>query len=291
MPVCLARLLLGSVLLLAAPGCRVFTLSDPAEKAEAQVSAPTGKPSRFTRRIAPYVFLSDTDPKNQETLFKELAELRNQVCHELQLPASERPILVYLFESQDRYERYMAARYPQLPRRRAFFIAQPRMGGEDLTVYTYWGPRTRQDLRHELTHALLHSVLKGVPQWLDEGLAEYFEQPPQNSGVNDSHLNHIRRSVVDPFRPDLARLEGLEQVKDMSPAEYREAWAWTHFMLRGDKQSRVVLLSYLRDLRSDPTPGSLRTRLGKLMAAPEESLRRYLITLEFAPTGTTSVRR
>ena len=56
---------------------------------------------------------------------------------------------------------------------------------EDLLVYTYWGDRIQQDLRHELTHALLHSVLKDVPLWLDEGLAEYFELPPASwKGVN-----------------------------------------------------------------------------------------------------------
>ena len=31
---------------------------------------------------------------------------------------------------QDRYERFMKAKYPELPRRRAFFLAQPRrLGG------------------------------------------------------------------------------------------------------------------------------------------------------------------
>ena len=86
---------------------------------------------------------------------------------------------VYLFEDRDAYERFMQSRYPNLPRRRAFFVAQPRGvgGGDDLLVYTFWGERIRQDLRHELTHALLHSVLKDVPLWLDEGLAEYFELP------------------------------------------------------------------------------------------------------------------
>ena len=54
-------------------------------------------------------------------------------------------------------------------------------------VYTYWGNRIQQDLRHELTHAILHSVLKDVPLWLDEGLAEYFEVPHGWKGVNPSN--------------------------------------------------------------------------------------------------------
>ena len=73
------------------------------------------------------------------------------------------------------------------------------------------GDHLRTDLRHELTHALLHSVLKDVPLWLDEGLAGYFELPPENDGVNPQHLELLRRG---PFQPDLARLESLEQVGD-----------------------------------------------------------------------------
>src|SRR5437660_5823070 len=120
----------------------------------------------------------------------------------------------------------MRGRYPDLPRRRAFFVAQPRSAGgsEELLVYTFYGEHIQQDLRHELTHALLHSVLRDVPLWLDEGLAEYFELPPDKGGVNPQHLDHLRRTPK-PFQPNLARLEGLSQVQQMTPAEYREAWA------------------------------------------------------------------
>ena len=59
----------------------------------------------------------------------------------------------------------MHARWPNLPKRRAFFVGQPKRlgGGDDLFVYTYWGDRVQQDLRHELTHAFLHAVSKDVP--------------------------------------------------------------------------------------------------------------------------------
>src|SRR5262249_28227348 len=161
------------------------------------------------------------------------AELRDQVCRELQLPLGTRDVYVYLFEDRERYERYMETRWPQLPKRRAFFIADERRlgGGEDLLVFTDWSDRVRQDLRHELTHALLHSGLKAVPQWLDEGLAEFFELPPEQKGVNDAHLAHLRRGMLG-FRPDMARLERLTELEQMTPAEYRESWAWVHLMLR-----------------------------------------------------------
>jgi hypothetical protein len=173
----------------------------------------------------------------------------------------------------------MKAKYPDLPARRAFFVAQPRTigGAEDLLVYTFWGDRVQQDLRHELTHALLHSVIREVPLWLDEGLAEFFELPPDRQGVNAAHVLQLRRASDDSARPNLARLEGLKQVDQMNPAEYREAWAWAHLMLRSNAEAKAALLGYLQDLRHNkPNPGLLQTRLAAVFPSPEDALEKHL---------------
>jgi hypothetical protein len=292
-------LLLLSVLLTGLSGCRalkMFMMSDDVKtetvSRDGKTTVATGKPSHYSFRVAPYMFISDFKVKEDLPLFSELAGLRDQVYRELQLPSSERPVLVYLFEDRERYEAYMQARYPELPRRRAFFVAQPRaMGGEDLLVFTYWGDRIQQDLRHELTHALLHSVLKEVPLWLDEGLAEYFELPAENQGVNESHLSYIRRSTVEPFRPSLNRLETLDQVKDMTPAEYRESWAWVHYFLRGNANARVALLAYLQLMRTSAQAGQLRPRLAQVIDSPEDELKRHIAGLDYTPRSGPSAQR
>jgi hypothetical protein len=173
----------------------------------------------------------------------------------------------------------MKAKYPDLPERRAFFVAQPRTvgGADDLLVYTYWGDKVQQDLRHELTHAMLHSVLKDVPLWLDEGLAEYFEQPAEWKGVNYRHLEQLRGQA---FKLELARLEQLNQVKDMKPGEYREAWGWVHWMLQADPAARDVLLGYLQQLRTNPNPGPLGARLASEVPDLEEGVQRHLAKLD-----------
>src|SRR4029079_18967932 len=129
----------------------------------------TGMPNKHHLRVSQFVFLSDVKLPETDPLFRELSNLREQVFKDLQLPPSNVLIQVYLFENRDKYEAFMKKEYPYLPKRRDFFVAQPRrLGGrEDLLVYTYKGDKIQQDLRHELTHALLHSVLKGVPLWLD----------------------------------------------------------------------------------------------------------------------------
>lgn len=279
----LRTLTLGFVALLAS--CHSLHFTDPgADKASKDQQVPTA-PTKYQLRVSQYVFCSDFELKRDQPIFLELAGLRDQVYARLQLPGSNTVVTVYLFEDRERYERFMRARYPDLPKRRAFFVAQPRGAGgaEDLLVYTYWGDRVQQDLRHELTHALLHSVLKDVPLWLDEGIAEYFELPPDRHGINSAHLDQLCRGASGPARPDLARLEQLSQVQQMAPAEYRESWAWVHLMLDSQPEAKSVLVSYLQQLRTTATPGPLRPRLAAIYPVPEDALAKHLAQVDLLP--------
>jgi hypothetical protein len=280
---CTARwpCLLTAACLALAAGCHSFKfLGDKPDKPDKNPAL--ALPGKRSLRVSQYVFLSDFELQRNLPIFRELSDLRDQMYRDLQLPSANTVIQVYLFEDRPRYERFMQAKHPELPKRRAFFVVQPHGGTDDLIVYTYWGDRIQQDLRHELTHALLHSVLKDVPLWLDEGLAEYFEVPPDWNGTNYRHLDLLRHGPDGPFRPDLARLEGLDQVQQMTPAEYREAWAWVHFMLRSRPEARGVLLAYLQQLRTNPNPGPLGPRLAAAVPALDGALNRHLDQLDAA---------
>lgn len=283
-------LLLGGCELLRAdlptePAARSSQIADPAPLPPA--TTPTPLPGKQATRRGNCVFYHDSAFDPADPLFAELEALPDQVYGELRLPPANTVIQVFLFDSQDRYERYMFApktgRYRHLPSRRAYFIAEPRIGGlgDDLKVFTWVGDHLRTDLRHELTHALLHAVLKDVPLWLDEGLAGFFELPPAHEGVNLQHLEMLRRG---PFQPDLARLEKLDQVKQMEKPEYREAWAWVHLLLRGDPALRVVLHEYLQALRTTATPGSLWARLQEVHPDPNQLLLEHLKTIDLPRT-------
>lgn len=274
-------------------GCNLLPLNlgssnDKADKQAHHLARdrdPTPPPGKNQVRVSQFLFISDSDLKGERDLFNELARLRDQVYKELKLPESQTLVQVYVFEDREHYEQYMRAKYPDLPKRRAFFIQQPRSvgGAEDLLVFTYRGERIREDLRHELTHALLHSVLKAVPLWLDEGLAEYFEVPPECQGVNFAHLDQIRRGEHGLFRPELSRLEQISQVHNMTPAEYREAWAWVHLMLRGRPDGKAVLVKYLQQLRNTENPGPLAPALAKVYPAPDEALSRHVLIVDRTP--------
>ena len=267
-------------------GCNSFSLNllsrDKNDKTGADAHVLPAPPGRYSFRIAPYVFLSDFEVQRDLPLFQELAKLRDQVYRELQLTPGRSAVQVYLFENKERYEQFMHAVYPNLPPRRAFFIAQQRAMGtsDDLLVYTRWGDRIQQDLRHELTHALLHSVIRDVPLWLDEGLAEYFELPPDHQGVNASHVETLRRDLGLSFQPELDRLEKVKEVNDMKSAEYREAWMWVYLMLHSRPEAKTALLSYLQDLRANRNPGLIGPRLAAVFGSPEDAFKKMLERIE-----------
>ncbi|CAN5184433.1 hypothetical protein BH11PLA2_BH11PLA2_29510 [soil metagenome] len=273
-----------TAILLGVTGCESLRgPATPPEPSAVAAAAPTGAPRRPAKhwlRVGQYVIHSDTQLNANDPVFRDLAELPEQIQTELELPAGESMVQVFLFDSSDKYDEYMKSKYPRLPKRRAYFFAEHRLGGggDDLLVFTWPSEHLAKDLRHELTHATLHSILKGVPLWLDEGLAGFFELPRATQGVNAGHLDVLRRG---PFLPDLARLEKLGQVQQMETPEYREAWAWVHFLLRGDAAGRKVLLDYMQQLRTNATPGPLQPKLCEALANPNQSLAEHLTKTEY----------
>jgi hypothetical protein len=272
-------------------GCELLDLDRQSEPVARSTQAsdpppppPTTLPGKHATRRGCYVFYHDFDLDKNDPMFEPLEALPEQVYRELRLPPANTVIQVFLFDTQERYERYMftpkTGRYRHLPSRRAYFITEPRIGGgaDELKVFTWMGDHLKTDLRHELTHALLNAALKTVPLWLDEGLAGYFELPPGHDGVNPQHLDCLRRG---PVQPDLVRLEKFDEVRQMEKPEYREAWAWVHFMLRGEPAARKVLLDYLQELRANPNPGPLLPRLREVLPDPDGALAEHLATVEF----------
>ena len=216
---------------------------------------------------------SDAEFAEDDPRIVELYNLRDEVRSLLHLPEQQRAVIVYLFRDELRYTRYMGSRYPNLPARRAFFIGTP---GE-LAVYAYWGEQVREDLRHEYTHGLLHASLKHVPLWLDEGLAEYFEITAAAPGrVNADHAGGLAEMLLNGWKPDLRRLERLDDVSEMQRADYQEAWAWIHFLLNESNSSRDILLGYLQELESPVTPKSFASKLAIEMPRAEDRLTAYI---------------
>ena len=79
--------------------------------------------------------------------------------------------------------------------------------------------------------------------------------------------------------------DGVKQLsmhEQMTPGEYREAWAWVHLMLHTNEDARKVLISYLRELRTTKEPGALRPRLVTVFPSPESALDRHLMRIDLS---------
>ena len=89
-------------------GCHSLKLSPAsAEKAEkTEKDPPPLAPSKYQLRVSQYLFLADFELKRDLALFRELADLRDQVHKELQLPSANTLIQVHLFDDRQRYESF-----------------------------------------------------------------------------------------------------------------------------------------------------------------------------------------
>lgn len=241
-------------------------------------------PAKHSVKAEQLLVLSDFKLSPQDDLILELEALRENVGQTLEVPMKDRRVVVYLFSNEADYSSYMEKTYPALPPRRAFFIGSPA----ELAVYAFWGSQVRIDLRHEYTHGLLHAGLKTVPLWLDEGIAEYFEVTGNDpKRINVEHAQRLSTAVQNGWRPDLRRLEGIEDVAEMHRLDYQESWAWVHFLLHDSPDSRMLLLDYLAELRHTTQPGSLADRIESEMPHASERLLSYVSGF-FLPHATTA---
>ncbi|MGW8257840.1 MAG: DUF1570 domain-containing protein, partial [Thermoguttaceae bacterium] len=206
-------------------------------------------------------------------LFDELVAERDYVNQLLVLPFSDEPIHVYLFENEERFNAFMKIFYPDFPRRRSFFIETDTK----LSVYARWGNRIGEDLRHEFAHGYIHSTTSNLPLWLDEGLAEYFEVPRSQEGLNRNNLKLlVRRMEQEHWRPDLRRLEQLDPTEDLSQKDYAESWAWAHFLLQTRPEYAELLRSYISQTRRLGAATSLAKGVFASIGDPNAALLEHL---------------
>ncbi|MBI5083901.1 MAG: tetratricopeptide repeat protein [Acidobacteria bacterium] len=116
--------------------------------------------------------------------------------------------------------------------------------GRDLIVLADIGEDTLRAARHEYVHLALHHSTGPLPQWLEEGLAEYFSTlaPGTQSAAGkaiagrpvQAHLELLNReSWMEPSL--FASVGNRDPVYTDSRAStlfYAQSWALTHFLFR-----------------------------------------------------------
>ncbi len=234
---------------------------------------PSALPTSHTLVLEPLVIYSDFALPPHHRLLEELVLERNDLLSKLQLPKSEEPVSVYLFDTEERFREFLHRQHPDFPQRRAFFVETDTR----LVVYAQWGDRVAEDLRHEVAHGYLHSIVPTLPLWLDEGLAEYAEVPRGSGGLNQPHLRLLLERLANfGWKPDLARLERINSASDMTQIDYAEAWAWTYWLMEGDHARRGIVQGYLDQLRKGEVVPPFSVLLRNWFPQPEPVLVAYL---------------
>jgi hypothetical protein len=124
-------------------------------------------------------------------------------------------------------------------------------------------------------------VAPDIPQWLDEGIAKFYEVPRGQRGLNQPLLDRLlARITSERWQPDLRRLEQFSPTYNMTLDDYAEAWAWTHWLMESRPESLGVLRGYLTDLRREGTATPLSVRLTALAERPDAALVEHVRRLE-----------
>lgn len=175
----------------------------------------------------------------------------------LTISVAKQPIHVVVLESRDAFEAYVKRLLPNAPSRRALYY---RHRGPGL-VLTYYSPAWLTDARHECTHALLDASGIRLQQWLDEGLAEYFETATGNPLEHATHRVAVQSQLRYGQIPEIENLEAIDSNSAMSAKDYRDAWSITAFLLNSSVQSKKSFQSYLVDLQNESATGLISHRL------------------------------
>jgi hypothetical protein len=232
-----------------------------------------GLPNEQTVTRDQLVVHSNFNLPKRHRLLDELAARRADISQLLELPTSDEPINVYLFDDEEKFRAFVRRRHPMFPNRRALFV----QNDTSLNVYAYWGDRVAEDLRHEVTHGYLHSVVPNLPLWLDEGTAEYFEVTRGKQGFNSPHIYLLASCMRrGEWFPDLSRLEELTEPESMTQLDYAEAWLWVHFLLDYSAESRQLLQAHFRSLTDTANANSLAPQVNALLPDVEGLLVEHL---------------
>jgi hypothetical protein len=238
---------------------------------------PAALPDAHHMRVGHLQIHSDFELSNDHRIVRDLVTERDIISRTLGLPAGNEVIDVHLFADGERYAQFLHRHFPTVPSRRAFFLETDSR----LVVYAHWSDHMAEDLRHEVAHGYLHAVVPGIPLWLDEGLAEYFEVPPVQNGLNPPHLALLSDMMEhDGWQPDLGRLERLRDATQMDQRDYAESWAWVYAMLHSEPKQREVLTGYLAELYETGVAEPISRRLAAHSDKPEQTLATYLANLK-----------
>lgn len=166
----------------------------------------------------------------------------------------------------------------------------------------------RRTLQHEAFHQFAHSVISpNMPVWLNEGLAQVFEEAVWNGsnfGLEQIPPRRIRQMQDDLKQKRLVKFETLLGLSPMEwsnrletdhttgATQYNQAWAMTYFLINARDESgafryRQRLLKMLETLHDGADPdGAFRQAFGQNIEGFEKRFVEYARQMKATPQAT-----
>ncbi len=162
-------------------------------------------------------------------------------------------------------------------------------------LVTYEHDRLWQVLAHEGFHQFLGYEMgardSGVPVWLNEGLAQYFETSTiarsrlQTGAISTAKLRAAQYLIKTRRAPALGELLAMDRATFYANSQscYPMSWAVVHYLLNRDTQNfrGSTFRRYLSDLKMNrDSVGSFQRRFGRDSAQWQRDFERYVLRLE-----------
>jgi tetratricopeptide (TPR) repeat protein len=152
---------------------------------------------------------------------------------------------MYLFRNEGEFNEYRTGRWT-----RAFYQSGPDLDA----VAGYLHPAMARSIRHEMMHRRLQRTEGPLPQWMEEGLAEYFsnvERTREGARVGGEIGAHARLLSNERWLTAAEWLGGLEPEEPSSERTamfYAQSWAVVHRLMQSPT-ARLDMKQFAERLR------------------------------------------
>ena len=168
------------------------------------------------KTVGPFVCWGEFDLAEVERPLAGFTEVHRQMAEKLKLPAVKEQVEVYLFKNDTSLRDFLRKNYPKVPYRRALAMKKK---GQRNHLFLCRSEKLAEDIRHEAVHALLDASITGVPEWLHEGLAEYFEVEPEDRLTGAEWFEQTQTNAKLGVSRQLTSLERI--TSSMSMTKYQ----------------------------------------------------------------------
>lgn len=205
---------------------------------------------------------------------------------------------LYLFQTEQQYDRFLQEQDIDATHSGGMFFVTHKLKGLATWVGSRSQRKTFEVLQHEGFHQFAwYTIGPGLPIWLNEGLAQYFEHGVVNDAggmslgmTSGPRIERVKTAIQQGDTLPIATLmrvtprqwtEVLRRHSDRAHLLYAQSWSWVYFLIQAnDGKHRPQLIDYLKRLsRGDRADDAMLMSFGEQGLEPlANDWRRYALT-------------